>query len=103
MTEAFTLTTPCGEQLRMFRRNTPTSRLALPLHQLPGVTTETPAADRRLPGRADRRRNSRSGRRKADPHTSWRRVAWLFALYAVYLSVRSVPGALRRFWRRPPA
>jgi hypothetical protein len=62
--------------------------------------TETPAVERRLPGRADRRRNSRSGRRKEDPHTNWRRVAWLFALYAGFLSIRSIPAAIRRLWYR---
>jgi hypothetical protein len=65
--------------------------------------TQTPAVERRLPGRTDRRRHSRSGRRKQDPNTKWRRVAWLFAFYAGYLSVRAVPAAIRRLWHRQDA
>ncbi len=51
--------------------------------------------DRRLKPRVDRRKNSRSGRRADDPHTNWRRIAWLFAVYAIYLSVRSLPETVR--------
>jgi hypothetical protein len=43
----------------------------------------------------DRRKNSRSGRRAADPHTNWRRLAWLFAAYAAFLSLRSLPLAMK--------
>jgi len=45
--------------------------------------------------RGDRRKNSRSGRRAKDPHTNWRRLAWLFGAYAIYLSVRSLPDAVK--------
>jgi len=54
-----------------------------------------PGPDRRLAARGDRRRNSRSGRRTDDPHTNWRRIAWLFAAYAIYLTVCSLPDALK--------
>jgi len=51
----------------------------------------------------DRRRHTRSGRRAADPdgRGHWRRVAWLFAAYAAYLSIRSLPSALKRIFNRP--
>jgi hypothetical protein len=52
--------------------------------------------DRRAAPRGDRRKNSRSGRRTGDPHTNWRRIAWLFAAYAAYLSVRSLPTAVKQ-------
>jgi hypothetical protein len=58
-----------------------------------------PTVDRRMPG-ADRRRHSRSGRRASDPHTNWRRIAWLFAAYALYLSVRSLPETVRNLFSR---
>jgi hypothetical protein len=51
----------------------------------------------------DRRRNSRSGRRTSDPRVNWRRLAWLFAFYAAYLSVRALPLTLRRLLRRAEA
>jgi hypothetical protein len=57
--------------------------------------------DRRALG--DRRAYSRSGRRRSDPRTNWRRVAWLFAAYALYLSVRSLPATVSRLWRRRQA
>jgi hypothetical protein len=63
------------------------------------ATTE----ERRRATGADRRRYSRSGRRATDPHFNWRRVAWLFAAYAVYLSIRSLPSVVRKFFRREPA
>jgi hypothetical protein len=59
------------------------------------VTETTVTAERRGTGVADRRKNSRSGRRASDPHVNWRRVAWLFAAYAAYLSIRSWPESLR--------
>lgn len=64
--------------------------------------TQTPSPDRRTVG-ADRRRNSRGGRRSRDPHTNWRwrRLAWLFAAYAVYLSARSLPAAVKNYFKRP--
>ncbi len=62
---------------------------------------ETPTpTDRRNPRSSDRRRNSRSGRRASDPHMNWRRLAWLFAAYAVYLSIRSLPATIKRYLRR---
>lgn len=59
--------------------------------------------ERRAAVRADRRKTSRSGRRSSDPRVNWRRVAWLFAAYAAYLSVRSLPLTLRRYLHRPAA
>jgi hypothetical protein len=55
-----------------------------------------PSPDRRGAPRGDRRKNSRSGRRADDPRTNWRRLAWLFAAYAVYLSVRSLPATMKK-------
>jgi hypothetical protein len=51
---------------------------------------------------ADRRQKSRGGRRTSDPHNSWRwrRLAWLFAAYAVYWSIRSLPSTVKRFFNR---
>jgi len=57
----------------------------------------------RRAGARDRRRQSRSGRRASDPQTNWRRLAWLFAAYATYLSVRSLPAHVKRFFRRRAA
>jgi hypothetical protein len=56
--------------------------------------------ERRATERSDRRRNSRSGRRATDPHVNWRRIAWLFAMYATILSVRSLPSTITNFFRR---
>jgi len=69
-----------------------------------------PVPDRRNVG-TDRRRKSRSGRRRNDPHVSawrWRGIAWLFAGYAACLSVRSLvkswPSTLKkRLDRRHPS
>jgi hypothetical protein len=58
--------------------------------------------DRRGVRSGDRRRNSRSGRRDGDPHVNWRRLAWLFAAYAVYVSVRSLPTAVKKMFHRAP-
>jgi len=58
--------------------------------------TAAPTAERRQAVRTDRRKHSRSGRRAQDPHMHWRRVAWLFAGYAIFLSIRSLPATLRR-------
>jgi hypothetical protein len=53
---------------------------------------------------ADRRKNSRGGRRRTDPRKNWRRLAWLFAAYATFLSLRSLPESLRRMFNsRTPA
>jgi hypothetical protein len=58
------------------------------------------ADERRDALKSDRRKISRNGRRAADPHKNWRRLAWLFALYATYLSVRSLPARIGRVWHR---
>jgi hypothetical protein len=62
-----------------------------------------PSRERRAASSGDRRRNSRSGRRNGDPRVNWRRVAWLFAAYAVYVSVRSLPETVRKMFQRAPA
>jgi len=59
--------------------------------------------ERRGTPRSDRRKHSRSGRRAGDPQTNWRRIAWVFAAYAAYLSVRSLPATLRRYFHRAAA
>ena len=72
--------------------------MALRLHvdqNVPPQTT-TPAPERRAAVHTDRRKRSRSGRRGDDPHVNWRRVAWLFAGYALFVSIRSLPSTLRR-------
>jgi len=65
----------------------------------------TPPLNRRRQARSDRRKHSRSGRRAIDPQFSrraidpqfnWRRLAWLFAGYAIYLSIRALPHTLRQ-------
>jgi hypothetical protein len=56
--------------------------------------------ERRAAPGADRRRKPRSGRRATDPHVNWRRVAWLFAIYATVLSVRSLPLTIRSLFNR---
>jgi len=62
------------------------------------VETEV-RSERRQP--QDRRRHSRSGRRANDPHaaTKWRRIAWLFAAYAAFLSLRTLPARLKGLFR----
>ena len=68
---------------------------------LSGVTDTTiPTIERRSKPRTDRRKQSRGGRRTADPHVNWRRIAWVFAAYAIYLSVRSLPASVWRFFKR---
>jgi hypothetical protein len=64
--------------------------------------TQSPIPERRVAARADRRKQSRSGRRNDDPHVNWRRVAWLFAGYALYISARSLPATVKaKILRRP--
>jgi hypothetical protein len=63
----------------------------------------TSVDERRDAVKGDRRRHSRNGRRAADPRKNWRRLAWLFALYAAYLSVRSLPATIRQLWPRQPS
>ena len=60
------------------------------------IETTTAIPERRGAPRGDRRKNSRSGRRATDPHTNWRRLAWLFAAYAAYLSIRSLTATMKR-------
>jgi hypothetical protein len=75
--------------------------MALTLHSYVRVSEALPShGERRAEGRADRRRTSRSGRRASDPHVNWRRIAWLFAVYAVFMSVRSLPSTVKRFFSR---
>jgi hypothetical protein len=64
-----------------------------------------PMTERRGSERSDRRRNPRSGRRAGDPREQWRwrRLAWLFAAYAAYVSVRSLPRSMKKLFQRAPA
>jgi hypothetical protein len=57
-------------------------------------------SDRRWSGGPDRRRHSRSGRRKTDPHMDWRRIAWLFGAYAACMSVRSLTANVWKLFKR---
>jgi len=59
-----------------------------------------PFDNERRAGAGDRRRHSRSGRRASDPHTNWRGIAWLFALYAAYVSLRTLPSTIKERLRR---
>jgi hypothetical protein len=60
--------------------------------------------DRRVAARSgDRRKSSGSGRREADPRVNWRRAAWLFAAYALYVGARSLPSRAKRLLLRLPA
>jgi hypothetical protein len=54
-----------------------------------------PTPERRGAVRTDRRKHSRSGRRAKDPRVNWRRLAWLFAGYALYLSARALPTTIK--------
>jgi hypothetical protein len=75
--------------------------VAFGLHHRCGVSAGTVSdPDRRHTRSGDRRRNSRSGRRATDPHMNWRRIAWLFAAYAFYLSIRSLPATVKRLFQR---
>jgi hypothetical protein len=75
--------------------------VAFGLHRVDHVDDTTiPVPERRSNVKNDRRKNSRSGRRKSDPHTNWRRIAWLFGVYAAYLSIRSLPSTVKNFFRR---
>jgi len=72
-----------------------------PVASLRAVAEMADRSDRRIVG-ADRRKISRGGRRESDPRTNWRwrRLAWLFAAYAVYLSVRSLPATVKGYLAR---
>jgi hypothetical protein len=62
------------------------------------VTAQTtkPSSERRAAVRTDRRKRSRSGRRANDPRFTWRRWTWLFAAYALFMSLRSLPSKVKR-------
>jgi hypothetical protein len=62
--------------------------------------TERRANERRTNERPDRRKRSRGGRRTADPRSNWRRLAWFFAAYAIYLSVRALPASIVKLFKR---
>ena len=68
----------------------------------PVTPVDTAMDERRGTERTDRRKISRSGRRATDPRANWRPVAWLFAEYAAYLSIRSLPSTVQRFFQRSP-
>jgi hypothetical protein len=74
--------------------------VALTLHHHNDVSELASHGERRAEARADRRKTSRSGRRASDPHFNWRRVTWLFAVYAIFMSVRSLPATIKRFFTR---
>jgi hypothetical protein len=95
------LTKP-GAVFRTFCRVSDGAAVALESMRSLCVADMSPAypVERRSSDRRDRRKYSRSGRRADDPHTSWRRVYWLFGAYALYLSVRKLPSTFRRLWRR---
>ena len=76
--------------------------LAPPLRRVCAVAeTSTFSAERRGVS-ADRRKKSRGGRRATDPRDPWRwrRVAWLFAAYAAYLSLRSLTSTVKGYLLR---
>jgi len=79
--------------------------VALRLHNTRGVSevsaVKVPTFERRRMPRGDRRRNSRSGRRAGDPRFNWQRLAWLFATYVIYLSIRSLGDTIKRVFQRP--
>jgi hypothetical protein len=58
--------------------------------------TTKPIPERRAAVRTDRRKRSRSGRRAHDPRFNWRRWTWLFAAYALFMSLRSLPSTLKK-------
>jgi hypothetical protein len=63
----------------------------------------TTEAERRH-GTDDRRKRSRNGRRAGDPDGArhWRRFAWMFAMYAACVSVRSLPAVIKKRFGRTP-
>jgi hypothetical protein len=67
------------------------------------VSRQTVEIDRRHARVFDRRRHSRNGRRRSDPRSHWRRLAWLLAAYAAYVSLRWLPENVRRLIARRPA
>jgi hypothetical protein len=75
--------------------------VALRLHDSSTVAeTRVHSFERRRGASGDRRRNARSGRRDGDPRVNWRRVAWLFAAYAAYVSLRSLPATIKQLFGR---
>jgi hypothetical protein len=77
------------------------STLASRLHLTDLVSEKVVPSERRNDG-IERRKNSRGGRRSGDPHPDWRwrRLAWLFAAYALYLSVRALPSTVKNYFNR---
>jgi len=69
---------------------------------LADVVSEKVVASERRTDSVERRKNSRGGRRSGDPHPDWRwrRLAWLFAAYALYLSVRALPSTVKNYFNR---
>jgi hypothetical protein len=67
------------------------------------VFEKSHAPERRTANRGDRRKHSRSGRRSTDPRWNWHRLAWFFGVYALCMSVRSLPAKLRRAFKRSAA
>ena len=74
--------------------------VALRLHDCPAVAEIRVSSSEQRGARGDRRKNSRSGRRDGDPRVNWRRIAWLFAAYAVFVSVRSLPATVKQVFTR---
>jgi len=78
--------------------------VALRLHDLSHVPElKVSNMERRYASGGDRRRHSRNGRRAGDPRVNWRRLAWLVAAYAVYVSLRSLPATVRKMFQHTAA
>jgi len=67
------------------------------------VWSKPPEIERRRRGVSDRRQHPLNGRRRSDPRRNWRRLTWLVAAYAAYVSLRWLPPGVRRFITRSPA
>jgi len=76
--------------------------LAPRLHCSSGVVEQPTVSTNRRGVGNDRRKKSRGGRRATDPRNEWRwrRLAWLFAAYAVYWSIRSLPATVKSYFKR---
>jgi hypothetical protein len=77
-------------------------RLASALHYSAAVAENSTRSSERRGVGSDRRKQSRGGRRATDPRTAWRwrRLAFLFAAYAVLWSLRSLPETVKRYVKR---
>lgn len=64
------------------------------------MTEAVVSPDRRDRPRTDRRKMSRNGRRASDPRVNWRKIAWLFAGYGLFMSIRSLPSTIRKLFKR---